>query len=154
MAFNTSSSQPFTAPNLVDSFIPGFSLISTIFAQYFHVDISSYVSYLIILLAVVALLNYSGIDLYQSFSDWFVSTAEIRLDDEMFNYVMYWISIQPFSARTPHFVAGTKTTSEFHDDERDEDDAGDDDNLDQSHGSNPQYLGPRTEKLTCQCAVF
>src|SRR5438034_11665608 len=87
MAFNTSNSQPLIAQPLLDSFIPGFSLISSIFAQYFHIDISFYVSSLIVLLAITACWNYCGDDVVNFFSDWFISTAEIRLDDEMYNYI-------------------------------------------------------------------
>lgn len=58
-------------------------------------------------------------------SDYFVSTAEIRLDDEMYNYLMFWISKQEFANRTLRFVAGTKTNSRhvycYYSDDEDED---------------------------------
>src|SRR5256885_14620759 len=123
MAFNTSNSEHSMAQPLLDSFIPGFSLISGIFAQYFHVDISFYIPPLIALLAIAAGLNYCRDILFEFFENWFISTAEIRLDDEMYNYVMYWVSIQQFSKVVPRFVAGTKTTSEILDSE-DEDNEG------------------------------
>jgi mitochondrial chaperone BCS1 len=113
MAFNTSNSEPLMAQPLLDSFIPGFSLISGIFAQYFHIDISSYISSLIILLAIIVGLNHCMVILFDFFEDWLISTAEIRLDDEMYNYVMYWVSVQQFSKKLPRFIAGTKITSEI-----------------------------------------
>jgi chaperone BCS1 len=101
------------AQPLLDSFMPGFSLISGIFAQYLHIDISFYVSSLLVFLTLTAGLNYCRIIFFEFFKDWFVSTAEIRLDDEMYNYLMYWVSIQQFSKKVTSFVAGTKTNSEI-----------------------------------------
>jgi chaperone BCS1 len=113
MDFNTSNFEPSMAQPLLDSFVPGFSLISGIFTKYFHIDISSYISSLIILIAITVGLNHCRVILLDFIEDWLISTAEIRLDDEMYNYVMYWVSVQQFSKRLPRFIAGTKITSEI-----------------------------------------
>lgn len=116
MAFNTSDSEPLLAKSLLESFIPGFSLVSGIFTQYFQIDISFHVSFLMLLMGITAGLKYCGNILFDICQDWLISTAEVRLDDEMYNYVMHWVSTQRFSQNAPHFVAGTKTTSEIVDD--------------------------------------
>ncbi|KAI9876102.1 MAG: hypothetical protein M1830_007335 [Pleopsidium flavum] len=125
------SAQPIVAQPLLDSFVPGFSIISSLFSQYFHVDISFYISSLIVLTGIAAGLKYCGSILWGSVIENFISTAEIRLDDEMYNYVMAWVSSQSFSQKTCRFVAGTKTNSDlvlldYDDDEnqeRDEEDS-------------------------------
>jgi len=43
--------------------------------------------------------------------EWFTSTADIRIDDEMYNMLMSWVTEQPFSQRSRHFVANTDLTS-------------------------------------------
>jgi chaperone BCS1 len=113
MAFNTSDSEPLLAKPLLESFIPGLSLVSGIFARYFQIDISFYVSFLMLLTGITAGLKYCGNFLFDFCQDWLISTAEIRLDDEMYNCVMYWVSTQRFSQNASHFVSGTKTTSEI-----------------------------------------
>lgn len=124
MAFNTSYCEPLLAQAipqpmpqpLLDSLIPGFSIISGIFTHYFQIDLSFYLSFLVLLMGVTAGFNYCGTIVFDFFKDWLISTTEIRLDDEMYNYVMYWVSTQHFSQVALRFVAGTKTTSEVCDD--------------------------------------
>lgn len=124
----SASTYPIVAQPLLDSFVPGFSLVSGLFSQYFHIDLSYYISSLILLAAIFAGLRYCGSILWDSAMEYFVSTAEIRPDDEMYNYMMAWVSSQEFSQKTCRFVAGTKTSSDLvgmdyderHDEERDD----------------------------------
>jgi mitochondrial chaperone BCS1 len=41
----------------------------------------------------------------------FTSTAEIRYNDELYNYIMYWVSKHAVSKEAAQFVAGTRTNS-------------------------------------------
>lgn len=88
MASANMSSQPVMVQPLLDSFVPGFSLISNLFTYYFHIDISFYITGLLALAAIGAGLKYSATALWESLSEYFISTAEIRMDDELYNYVM------------------------------------------------------------------
>ncbi|KAI9785697.1 MAG: hypothetical protein M1839_008714 [Geoglossum umbratile] len=109
----TPTPTPLASHLVLDSLIPGFSVVSQLLAQYFRIDISFYISSLIILLAVAAGLRFCGTAVLDVFKEYFVSTAEIRLDDEMYNYLLFWVANQPFSYRTRQFVASTKTSSHF-----------------------------------------
>ena len=69
-----------------------------------------------------------------------MSTADIRIDDEIYNMVMAWVSNQPFAQKSRHFVANTNLNSRMwflrdfsddsDDDEEDDDEAGVDDDDD------------------------
>lgn len=126
---NTSSDArfPTAAPvpgleTFLEGFIPGFSVISKIFSSYFDIDISAYLSSILFLVAIAAGVNYSAAFVWNLVRDFCTSTAEIRLDDEVYNYLMFWTSLQSFSKGTHRFVAGTKTSSELVDTSDDEDD--------------------------------
>ncbi|KAJ9296745.1 hypothetical protein DTO271G3_4944 [Paecilomyces variotii] len=107
--------------SVLDLLIPGYSVVSKFLAAYFHIDLSFYLPLIAIFAATVTALQYSISPLVNLFTQHYTSTAEIRLNDEIYNYVMAWIARQSFSDRTRDFVAGTKTGSEMvwtrHDDE-------------------------------------
>jgi len=65
------------------------SLVSNLLARYLHIDIPFS---LVILIAITVMLNYYGIIFLDFVKDYLMSTAEIRPDDEMYNYVMFWVS--------------------------------------------------------------
>ncbi|KAL4980922.1 BCS1 N terminal-domain-containing protein [Aspergillus desertorum] len=52
--------------------------------------------------------------LYYLFQEHCVSTAEIRHDDEVYNYLMYWLAQQPFMNRTTHFYWAKVTARDKH----------------------------------------
>ena len=111
MATVNMTSQPVMVQPLIDSFVPGFSVVTNLFTHYFHIDISFYITCLLALAAVAAGLKYTATALWDSVSEYFICTAEIRMDDEMYNFVNAWVASQPFSQRTCRFIAGTRTNS-------------------------------------------
>ncbi|KAI9716422.1 MAG: hypothetical protein M1812_005317 [Candelaria pacifica] len=128
MASNQTAPTAPSAQPVLEAMIPGFSVVSTLLSQQLNIDLSAYISYLLLLIALTAGLKYAGTAILDFIQRYFVSTAEIRLDDEMYNYLMDWVSNQNFSQKTCRFVAGTKTTSNmvwtgFDDDEDDQDEA-------------------------------
>ncbi|MCJ1236697.1 hypothetical protein MMC14_004679 [Varicellaria rhodocarpa] len=98
---------------LLESFVPGLSVVSSLFSSYYNVDITHYLSIVLLLGALSWSINYSKTVLWGYVQEYFISTAEIRLDDEMFNYLMYWVSKQNLSKSSARFVAGTKTNSDL-----------------------------------------
>ena len=120
-----------TAPflPLLETLIPGLSLVSNLLASYVNVDITSYFSAILLLAALTVSINYCKTFAWGIIGEHFISTAEIRLDDEMYNYLMFWVSKQTFARKTGRFVAGTKTNSEM---VYVEDDSDDDDTIDES----------------------
>ncbi|OJJ46179.1 hypothetical protein ASPZODRAFT_67073 [Penicilliopsis zonata CBS 506.65] len=124
-------SPPILAPSetaLLEAFIPGYPLVSRFLTSYFHVDISSYLPFIVALAALTAAVKYSADACFQLFTEHLVSTAEIRLNDDMYNYLMFWLSRQEFSSRSPRFVASTKLGSEFIWDDDEEEEALEDEN--------------------------
>jgi chaperone BCS1 len=117
---------------ILDTLIPGFSLFSTALNKYTGVDLNVYIpAFLVLGLLIFA---------YQYVSEWasnflnqhLMSTADIRIDDEMYNMVMAWIAKQNFAKRSRHFVANTNLNSRMwwlfgdeDDNETDDDDSDD-----------------------------
>ncbi|KAF7118247.1 hypothetical protein CNMCM5793_007653 [Aspergillus hiratsukae] len=96
---------------VLDAFIPGYSILSRLLDSYLQIDLSYYLPFLVMAAAATASLRYSIKKLIRLLGEYFTSTAEIRLDDEIYNYLMFWMAQQPFTKRTTHFVAGTKISS-------------------------------------------
>ncbi|RHZ73073.1 hypothetical protein CDV55_104373 [Aspergillus turcosus] len=96
---------------VLDAFIPGYSVLSRLLGSYLQIDLSYYLPFLVMAAAATASLRYSIKRLIRLLGEYFTSTAEIRLDDEIYNYLMFWMAQQPFTKRTTHFVAGTKISS-------------------------------------------
>lgn len=120
---------------VLEGYIPAYSMISRIFSSYFHIDITSIVSIYILLSTLAATLRLRIDGVFEGLLRHCVSRVEIRMDDEMYNYLMYWVSRQNFSARTTRFVAGTSTRSHMvWDDEESSDEDSDDDDVDESDG--------------------
>lgn len=134
MATNATAAMP--SPSLdtvvLESFIPGYSLASRLLATYFHLDLTFYLPIIVTCAACFAAIKYSFswlTDLYEFLRNYFVCTAEISLEDEIYTYLMYWMSTQPTSTRATNFVASTKLRSGRYsyydsDDEEDSDDEG------------------------------
>lgn len=113
---------------MLEALIPGYTMISRFFLSYLQIDITSYLQYFIALSLLGAALRYIFRCCWTVFRECLVCTAEIRLDDEVFHYFMYWMSRQPSTQRTHQFVAGIKTNGywsesddeDFTDNEEDE----------------------------------
>jgi len=97
-----------TATALLETFIPGYSLLSRILITYLHIDLSEYIPYLLAYTVLAAAIRYIYARLRILFWQHFTSTAEIRCDDEVYDYLMHWLSQQEFMGRTTRFVAGTR----------------------------------------------
>lgn len=106
---------PFSGIPLLDSFPPGLSILS------------SYLPLVFLLTTATASLQFCIPRVVEILDSFFVSQVEVRMDDEMFDYLMYWISQQSFSRKATRFVAGTKTRSHlvWHDESDDDDDEDD-----------------------------
>ncbi|KAL4786264.1 BCS1 N terminal-domain-containing protein [Aspergillus varians] len=130
MAANTTStmnSTPILNPSdtaLLETFIPGYSMLSRFLISYLQIDLSLYFPYLVGAAVVGAASHYVYYQLRDLFTRHCISTAEIRHDDEVYSYLMFWLAQKPFTNRTTHFVAGTRLTgssSRYYDSDDDED---------------------------------
>jgi mitochondrial chaperone BCS1 len=113
--YNSSAptSLPVSAPLMLmlESTIPGFSLISGILTNYLHIDLSQYIGGLLFLIAGATAAQFVYNQFRGSFDEYYTCRAEIRYNDEAYNYLMFWIAMNNMSKRTTHFVAGTQTNS-------------------------------------------
>lgn len=91
---------------VLEALVPGFDFISRIFMSYLHIDISTYFQVLLGLTMFGATIRYGLFYIWERLGEFFISTAEIRQEDEVFNYLMHWISHQPQMEQTARFVAG------------------------------------------------
>ncbi|CAI7655587.1 unnamed protein product [Penicillium viridicatum] len=116
---------------MLEVLVPGYSFISRILVSYLDFDVSAYLQILVSIAVFGATARYALFVIWQHFSELFVSRAEIRLDDEIFHYLMFWISRQPHMKNTNRFVAGLKTNSYWSQDETDEEDLDQDEDNDE-----------------------
>lgn len=93
---------------VLETFIPGYSIASRLLATYFQLDLSFYLPAIVASTIALAAVKYCTSWATNLFQNYFISTAEIRLDDEIYTYLMFWMARQPFTNRTTRFVAGTK----------------------------------------------
>lgn len=104
---------------MLEALVPGYTFISRFFLSYLQIDLAAYLQYVVALAVLGAAMKYTFDYLSGFFTEYFISTAEIRYDDEIFNYFMYWMARQPLMKRSNRFVAGVKTSGYISDDELD-----------------------------------
>lgn len=112
---------------ILDVFLPGSSEIFSFLSHYFKIDITYYLSILLVLTATSAVMKYVGTMSWDLIKRYSTATVEIHQDDEIYNYVMTWISKQPFMRRIPSLLAGVRTESHliWWTDEKEEEDGKD-----------------------------
>ncbi|KAF9882989.1 hypothetical protein FE257_004359 [Aspergillus nanangensis] len=121
-----SSSSSILAPSdnlMLDALIPGYSFVSQLLSSQLHIDLSQYVPYIITCFLIAALVQYTWDRVKYAFKAYWVSTAEIRPDDDIYNYLMYWLARQSFTTRMMHFLAGTRTNNSYRNSDDDTEDA-------------------------------
>ncbi|PGH36455.1 hypothetical protein GX50_00640 [[Emmonsia] crescens] len=118
--------------SLFETYIPGFSIASKIFASVFHIDLSNYVQYLIgtaaIFVAAKYVIEAAGSIIWY----YLASTVDVDMDDEAYSYIVYWLSQQRFSNNTANFTVTSRADLDRShnydsDSEKDDDDVYDSD---------------------------
>jgi len=132
-----SRSNPQYAPNapnpqllILDALVPGFSLFSAFLQKHTSIDLQIYIPAFLVLGLVIFASGYVNTFVSDFFNQHLMSTADVRIDDEMYNMLMAWVANQNFAKRSRRFVANTNLNSRmwwlFRDedanDEEDEDD--------------------------------
>jgi chaperone BCS1 len=96
---------------LLESSIPGVSLFTSFLSGYLKIDVSQYLGFFLIIGGLVTAFNYSADAAWSWFNRTFMSCAEVRYNDEVYNYLMHWISKNSFARSSRKFVAATQTNS-------------------------------------------
>ncbi|KAF7863124.1 hypothetical protein EAF04_007207 [Stromatinia cepivora] len=139
-------------PHIIDMFFPGFSLFSTALKNYTAIDLNIYIPVLMILGILIFCWQYIERWFWIELDAHFMSSADIRVDDEMYNMVMAWVSEQPFAQRSRRFVANTNLNSrmwfmwQFENDEGEEEND-DDFELDEEGNPIPKKASEKEKKV-------
>jgi chaperone BCS1 len=96
---------------LLDALLPGFSLFSSALYRYSKIDISTYIPILLVIGLVAFVSSYIHAGFWEFADKYLMSTADIRVDDEMYNMLMAWTANQQFAKRSRRFVANTNLNS-------------------------------------------
>ncbi|KAK1771833.1 mitochondrial chaperone BCS1 [Phialemonium atrogriseum] len=98
---------------LLDFFFPGLSAISGSLAKYLHVDLSVYFTLALLFGGSTFIWRYFTESFWGLVEEHFMSTVDIRTDDELYNYVMAWVSAQRFAQGARRFIANVNLDSRF-----------------------------------------
>ncbi|KAF4811030.1 putative mitochondrial chaperone BCS1-B [Colletotrichum tropicale] len=98
-------------PSGMDSFFPGYSIAVELFRRHLGLDLSSYVPFILILGMTGFAWAYVGEHVRSIMKTCFMSTAEIRPDDEIYNVIMSWVAGQPFGSNSRHFIVNMDLNS-------------------------------------------
>lgn len=107
--FASQSSAPSAA--LLDFFFPGLSVFTGALQRYLHIDLNYYFPLMMLLGGVTFAWNYFSSYLYTQLENHFMSTVEIRYDDEVYNMLMTWVACQPFAQNARRFIVNTMVGS-------------------------------------------
>lgn len=73
---------------LLNAFFPGFSIIASAIYEYLKIDAAIYIPAMLLVSLLVFSSQYSGEYLWCQVEAYFMSTADIRVDDELYNMLM------------------------------------------------------------------
>ncbi len=96
---------------ILDLFVPGFSLASSALSRYLKIDLNVYIPIFLFIAAVFIASQYFNEWIWKFADSYLMSTADIRIDDEMYNMIMSWVASQQFSKKSRRFVANTNLNS-------------------------------------------
>jgi chaperone BCS1 len=96
---------------LLETSIPGLSLMTRFLSDYLNIDLSQYIGLILLLVGMTTMGQSVANRLEELGRKLLMSSAEIRYNDEIYNYLMFWISKNDLSTRSRHIIAGTQTNS-------------------------------------------
>jgi chaperone BCS1 len=82
------TSPAFPMVTLLETTIPGFSLVSRVLSDYLHIDISQYFGLIVVLVGIVTTVRFCVTQLQSTWKGYCMSTAEIRSDDQLYTCLM------------------------------------------------------------------
>lgn len=106
--FETSYAPPMA---LLDYFFPGFSMVSGVLQRYLRIDLNVYVPVILLSGFLLATWRYVADYLWSQVEGYFMSSVDIRTDDEIYNMLMAWVAQQRFARGARRFVVNTDLNS-------------------------------------------
>ena len=104
---NSTTSVTQLPANILEAFIPGYSLISKFLLDSLGFDITLLVSVCFLLFALLTSLNFAWKHASEQFNEYFVSSIRIDSDDDIYSHVMEWIRVQNVSKNSRKLMAKT-----------------------------------------------
>ncbi|ROW03527.1 hypothetical protein VSDG_01441 [Cytospora chrysosperma] len=96
---------------LLDMFFPGFTAFSSAVEKYFKIDLNLYIPLVLLLGGITFAWRYFTEAIWGQLESYFMSTVDIRTDDEIYNMLMAWVAQQRFSQGARRFVVNTNLNS-------------------------------------------
>lgn len=141
---------------LLDFFFPGFSMFTAAVQRYLGLDLNMYIPLFAILGGLIATWQYFSSYFWRQVEVYFMSTVDIRIDDEIYNMLMGWVAQQRFAKSARRFVANTNLNSRCWFLWRwDDDDEEDDENGEDEEGrTRMSLIGGRKKKALAYTPTF
>ena len=93
--------------NILEAFIPGYTLISGFLKESLGFDITLLVSVCFLVFGLITSLKFAWQRASQQFTEYFTSQIMIDSNDDIYDHVMEWISIQRVSSMSRKLIAKT-----------------------------------------------
>ncbi len=106
---NTSSSITQLPANVLEAFIPGYSIISKFLLDVLGFDVSLVVSICFLVFGLVTSVRFLWKHVSAQFSRYFMSSISIDSDDDIYDHVMRWLAEQHMSQVSRSLMAKTST---------------------------------------------
>jgi len=91
--------------NMLEAFIPGYSIISTFFLDALGFDINFLVSVCLLGFGLATALTYAGKHAYRLFQEYCMSFIRIDSDDDIYEHIMEWLASQKISINSRKLMA-------------------------------------------------
>lgn len=104
---NSTTSVTHLPVNILEAFIPGYSLISKFLLDSLGFDITLLVSVCFLLFGLLTSLKFAWKHASEQFNEYFMSSIRIDSDDDIYSHVMEWIRVQNVSKTSRKLLAKT-----------------------------------------------
>ena len=91
--------------NILEAFIPGYSIISRFFLDVLGFDITLLVSVCFLVFGLATSLNFAGKHAYRQFEEYCMSFIRIDSDDDIYEHIMEWLATQKISLNSRKLMA-------------------------------------------------
>ena len=99
--------------NILEAFIPGYSVISGFLLEAIGFDITILVSVFALLFGLGTSIRYISKHAYEKFEEYFMSYIRIESDDDIYEHIMDWIAMQNVSKKSRMLIATTGREDAF-----------------------------------------
>ena len=106
-ADNSTTSVTHLPVNILEAFIPGYSLISKFLLDSLGFDITLLVSVCFLLFGLLTSLKFTWKHASEQFNEYFMISIRIDSDDDIYSHVMEWIRVQNVSTNSRKLMAKT-----------------------------------------------